>query len=83
LNRFLTDRLAENNWKVLSPTQTDASRSAETLIEIGKPDEVVRALFGRGVIVTEKPEGIRAATHFFNDESDVERLLVGLNGLRG
>ena len=83
LNRILTDRLAENNWKVLSPIQNDASRSAETLIEIDKPEEVVRALFRRGVIVTEKPEGIRAATHFFNDESDIERLVVALNQIRG
>ncbi len=37
LNRFLTDKLTENNWKVLSPVQNDGSRSAETLIEIDKP----------------------------------------------
>jgi selenocysteine lyase/cysteine desulfurase len=44
---------------------------------------MVRALFRRGVIVTEKPEGFRAATHFFNDESDIERLIAGLNEIRG
>jgi len=36
-------------------------------------------LFRRGIVVTEKPEGIRVATHFFNDESDIERLTEALN----
>lgn len=83
LNRMLTEALAENGWQVISPIQNDASRSAETLIEVERPAETVRALFRRGVIVTEKPEGLRAATHFFNDESDIERLIGGLNQIRG
>lgn len=83
LNRKLTARLAENNWRPLSPLANDASRSGETLIQADHPAEVVRALFRRGVIVTEKPEGIRAATHFFNNESDIERLVCGLNEIRG
>ena len=28
--------------------------------------------------MTPKPEGIRIATHFFNNESDIERLMVRL-----
>lgn len=83
LNRMLTDKLNENDWKVLSPVQNDASRSAETLIGADNPAEVVRGLFRRGVIVTEKPEGFRAATHFFNNESEVERLIAALNEIRG
>jgi selenocysteine lyase/cysteine desulfurase len=82
LNRKLTRRLAEDNWTVLSPLMSEASRSGETLIQVGHPAEVVRALFRRGVVVTEKPQGIRAATHFFNDESDIERLVSGLNEIR-
>lgn len=82
LNRKLTARLAENNWKVLSPLTNEASRSGETLIQADHPAEVVLALFRRGVVITEKPEGIRVATHFFNDESDMERLVSGLNQIR-
>ena len=82
LNRKLTARLVESNWNVLSPLANEASRSGETLIAVDRPSEVVRALFRRGVVVTEKPEGIRAATHFFNDESDIERLVFGLNEIR-
>jgi selenocysteine lyase/cysteine desulfurase len=82
LNQKLTGRLAENNWRVLSPLANETPRSGETLIQVNQPAEVVRALFRRGVIVTEKPEGVRAATHFFNDESDIERLVSGLNEIR-
>jgi selenocysteine lyase/cysteine desulfurase len=83
LNRYLTSRLAENEWEVLSPLRDDNMRSGETLVAARQPHEVVRRLFQRGVIVTEKPEGIRVATHFFNDEDDVERLLAGLKEIRG
>jgi selenocysteine lyase/cysteine desulfurase len=83
LNQKLTNRLAENDWQVLSPLMNEASRSGETLIQVEQPAEVMRALFRRGVVVTEKPQGIRAATHFFNDESDIERLLSGLIEIRG
>ena len=82
LNRKLTSRLAKDNWTVLSPLMNEASRSGETLIQIDRPAEVVRGLFRRGVVVTEKPQGIRVATHFFNDESDIERLVSGLNEVR-
>jgi selenocysteine lyase/cysteine desulfurase len=78
LNRKLTSRLAENGWQILSPLQNERARSAETLIAVEKPGEVVRHLFRRGVVVTEKPQGIRAATHFFNNEDDIERLVAAL-----
>ena len=82
LNRKLTSRLAENGWQVLSPLQNEHARSAETLVAVEKPGEVVRRLFRRGVVVTEKPQGIRVATHFFNNDDDLEKLIVGLNETR-
>jgi len=82
LNRYLTTRLAESGFKVLSPLRREESRSAETLVRVDQPHEIVRKLFQRGVIVTEKPEGIRVATHFFNNEDDMERLIGGLSDLK-
>lgn len=82
LNRMLTSRLAELGWEVLSPIRNEDSRSAETLVACDRPDEVARHLLRRGVIVTEKPEGIRVATHFFNNEEDIEKLVAGLNEIR-
>src|SRR5437879_5595290 len=42
LNRFLTSRLTESAWTILSPLRNEASRSAETLIQVDRPGEVVR-----------------------------------------
>lgn len=83
LNTFLTERLGANGWRVLSPIRNDDVRSGETLVEVEKPGEVVRHLFRLGVVVTEKPQGIRVATHFFDNEEDVERLIAGLEEKRG
>jgi selenocysteine lyase/cysteine desulfurase len=83
LNRLLTSRLAKSGWPILSPLQNESARSAETLIEVDQAGAVVRRLFRRGVVVTEKPQGIRVATHFFNNEEDIERLLAGMNEARG
>lgn len=83
LNRLLTSRLLENDWHVLSPLEPGHARSGETLVQVEKPEAVVRQLFRRGVVVTEKPDGIRIATHFFNNEDDVEQLITGLNETRG
>jgi len=82
LNRVLTSRLTEEGWPVLSPLRNENARSAETLVQVDKPGEVVRSLFLRGVVVTEKPEGIRVATHFFNNEDDIERLIAGMDEAR-
>ena len=79
LNRYLTSGLIERGWNVLSPVENEDSRSAETLVEAGEPAALTRHLFRRGVIVTEKPEGIRVATHFFNNEDDVEKLIAALD----
>lgn len=83
LNTFLTERLSASGWRVLSPIRNDDVRSGETLVEVERPGEVVRHLFRRGVVVTEKPQGIRVATHFFDNEEDVERLIAGLEEKRG
>ncbi|HEU4595653.1 MAG TPA: aminotransferase class V-fold PLP-dependent enzyme, partial [Pyrinomonadaceae bacterium] len=83
LNRHLTDRLKEANWRVLSPVQREATRSAETLVEAGDPRRVVRHLSRSGVAVSLKPEGFRVATHFFNDEEDITRLVAALEESRG
>ena len=79
LNRHLTSRLIEAAWKVLSPLQNEDHRSAETLVAAENPAQVVSKLALQKVFVTEKPEGFRVATDFFNNEDDIERLIDALN----
>jgi cysteine desulfurase/selenocysteine lyase len=78
LNRLLTDSLSEAGWKVLSPLHDERFRSAETLVRASDPSQLVQQLAQEKILVTEKPEGLRVATDFFNNESDVENLISSL-----
>lgn len=78
LNRYLTTRLTESGMKVLSPLHDERARSAETLVEFDDPATVVEKLAEQKIIVTKKPQGIRVATHFFNNETDIEQLVEAL-----
>lgn len=80
LNGYLTDALSRLGVPVLSPG--GAHRSGETLCGFADPPHVAGFLRERGVHVTEKPEGIRVATHFYNDEQDVDRLVSVLRDYR-
>jgi cysteine desulfurase/selenocysteine lyase len=82
LNRRLTESLTAAGWRVLSPLSDEAARSAETLVAADDPRRVVKHLSRRKVAVTVKPEGFRAATHCFNDEGDIARLVSALDELR-
>ena len=78
LNRILTNRLSESGWNVLSPLSDEKMRSAETLVSVADPAGMVAKLAEGKIIVTKKPQGIRVATHFFNNEDDIERLVEAL-----
>jgi len=78
LNRYLTAKLTDAGHTVLSPLTDEAMRSAETLVEFENPDAVVSKLAAQNIIVTRKPQGIRVATHCFNNEADVDRLIQAL-----
>jgi selenocysteine lyase/cysteine desulfurase len=78
LNRLLTVRLNETGWKVLSPLDDEQYRSAETLVAAEDPGKVVAHLAERKVLVTEKPQGFRVATDFFNNEDDIAALIEAL-----
>ena len=73
---YLTFRLQRRGFEVLSPG--GEHRSGETLVAVADPRRR-RALPRRARdLVTEKPEGLRIATHFFNNERDVDRCVEAL-----
>jgi selenocysteine lyase/cysteine desulfurase len=78
LNKKLTGRLSEAGWKVVSPLSDERYRSAETLVAADNPGEIVSKLATQKVFVTEKPEGFRVATDFFNNDADIENLIDAL-----
>jgi cysteine desulfurase / selenocysteine lyase len=75
LNATLTNGLNEIGWRVLSPLRKAENRSAETLVAADDPARLVSSLAESKIFVTEKSQGFRVATDFFNDEDDVARLL--------
>jgi len=79
LNRVLTSRLGESGWKVLSPLGDEGFRSAETLVVAEDPSQLVTKLASQKILVTEKPQGFRVATDFFNNEDDIETLIHALS----
>ena len=79
LNAYLTYLLGRAGFEVLSPG--GIYRSGETLVALERPEEARQYLREKGVSVTLKPQGLRIATHFFNDERDVETCVAALSGL--
>lgn len=82
LNQLLTERLIAAGWNVLSPLEDETMRSAETLVSVENPGALVNKLAEQKIIVTEKPQGIRIATDFFNNEDDIDHVVNGLSHLR-
>ena len=76
LNVYLTASLERAGLRVLSPG--GRHRSGQTLVAIADPPRATRFLQDRGVLVTEKPQGLRISTHFYNTEEDVDRCLAAL-----
>ena len=83
LNQRLTAELNEIGWRVLSPLTEERFRSAETLVGAENPADIVAHLAARKIYVTEKPQGFRVATDFFNDEEDIKKLSHELRGFAG
>jgi len=79
LNRVLTGKLNEIGWRVLSPLDDEKFRSAETLVAADDPGKVVADLASQKILVTEKPQGFRVATDFFNNEDDIDQLVHRLH----
>lgn len=76
LNELLTFRLERKGFPVLSPG--GSYRSGQTLVEVAEPERCVAFLREKGILVTQKPEGIRISTHLYNNEEDIETAVRAL-----
>jgi selenocysteine lyase/cysteine desulfurase len=76
--------------RVISPGAPEEARSGITIFTVCDTPEEDRALLDelltRKIYLAQRYTsgvgGIRASTHFFNDESDVDALLLALRELR-
>ena len=80
LNLYLTLQLERKGFSVLSPG--GEHRSGQTLVALAEPRHAAEFLAQRGILVTQKPQGLRISTHFFNNEADIDACVQGLVELR-
>lgn len=80
LNTYLTSQLDRHDFEILSPG--GAHRSGETLVRLPAPRRAIVFLIERNIHVTEKPEGLRISTHFYNDEAEIDACVDALVAYR-
>lgn len=80
LNMYLTFRLERAGFQVLSPG--GEQRSGQTLVAVPEPEMAAAFLAEHKVLVTPKPQGVRIATHFFNNEADLDACVAALRAYR-
>jgi selenocysteine lyase/cysteine desulfurase len=76
LNTVLTSALRHAGFESLSPS--GSGRSGQTVVEVDDPRGATEFLRGRSILVTQKPDGIRVSTHFYNNDEDIEKLVEAL-----
>jgi cysteine desulfurase / selenocysteine lyase len=80
LTQYLIDRLAELKIQILSPLAS-THRSAIIVFKNKSPERLVAYLGKRRIIVSARGGGIRVSPHFYNDEGDIDRLILALKTL--
>jgi selenocysteine lyase/cysteine desulfurase len=80
LNTALTSALRHEGFEVLSPS--GSGRSGQTLVAADDPRSLTEYLKNHGIVVTQKPEGIRVSTHFYNNDEDLQKFVAALKDYR-
>lgn len=81
LTQYLIDRLAELKIQILSPL-ANTQRSAIIVFKSRSPNHLVAYLGKRRIIVSARGGGIRVSPHFYNDERDIDKLILALKTYR-
>ena len=84
---FLTDRVMQGvdslGWPVLGVRQVERRSGIVAFRPRGDPEELRAFLAARNVAVSVRRGAIRVSPHFYNDESDVDRLQQALCEWKG
>lgn len=75
------DQLAEIGWPAITP-RDDARRGAMIAIPSRDSSGLDAALAARGIIVSHRDSNLRAAFHFYNDESDIAAFIAAMRELK-
>jgi len=74
-------RLREIGWPSITPPDDDR-RGATVAVPSRDAGLLVRELAERGIVTSFRHDNVRAAFHFYNDDSDVDTFCEALRGLR-
>ena len=80
LNRLLEKKLTDLGLKVICQEE-DKHRSGILIVKVDNPKEVVSRLLEKNIIVSARGEGMRISTSFFNNEEDIEKLIIELSSI--
>jgi kynureninase len=82
--RFLSDdlirRVRERGWPIRSPLDS-AHRSSIVMLALDRPDEIVKGLTERGIIVDYRPGLVRVSPHFYNTVEENEAIVTAIDEL--
>src|SRR3989441_1163076 len=71
--RYLTNdliaRAREHGWKVRAPQEPER-RSSIVMLELERPEEIVKALVDRGIITDSRPGLLRISPYFYNTSEE-------------
>ncbi|HET7147327.1 MAG TPA: aminotransferase class V-fold PLP-dependent enzyme [Candidatus Nitrosopolaris sp.] len=84
LTDYLIDNLQKMKLEILSPIEERKYRSGIILFKTRKKrpvDTVLELKKKSKIIVSARGMGIRVSTHFYNNEDDIDRLILGLRKL--
>ncbi|MFQ6094683.1 MAG: aminotransferase class V-fold PLP-dependent enzyme [Candidatus Bathyarchaeia archaeon] len=80
LTGFLIERLKGKGFKLQTPEEPE-SRSGIVNLLVGNPEEKIKELRQRGIIVSSRMRGIRVSPHFYSTEDEIVTFVETIRNL--
>ncbi len=80
LSGYAIERLKEEGFEVITPDDRQ-KRAGIVVFKVKDPQEKVRELAKRKIIVSQRGPGIRVSTHFYNTYEEIEKFIDELKKL--
>jgi selenocysteine lyase/cysteine desulfurase len=80
LVQYLIEKLREINLSILSPVEVK-HRSGIVIFKSSNAEHLVSMLKKDGIIVSARGGGVRISPHFYNNEEDIDKLVLSLKHL--
>jgi selenocysteine lyase/cysteine desulfurase len=81
LNRLLQQRITNTGLQVIAPAE-EKYRSGITIIKTSNARAIREKLGQKNIIVAARGEGVRVSVSFFNNETDIDRLITALQEIK-